>query len=389
MFSYKLNYQSVSDVYKKFSEGQLIVDDTYQRRSIWDSKDKVRLVETILLDLVIPELFFWKASTDPNTGDSITHIVDGQQRVKAIVEYIENKYKLNPKFMLDQSMITKFGNKTFSQLQDSEKTALWQYSLTIVEIDAKATRDDIIVMFRRLNLTDYSLNDQERRNSIIGEFSSVCRELSADAFWDAHGLFKTSDIRRMKDVEFCGSILLLWRNGVIDQTDQRALNQAYDDLRVGYENAVEDKTAVRNAMALLEKFINENNIRFIQRKAQLYTMFCVAFYMIREKIDYNDEHRVRLNRFIMLYDLFGNDIDLTGKLSAEQASLFDMLKKYKLASSEGLNKHANRMIRFTVLKDFVFSLADSQLEAIDPLHDLLLEYKQQHADEVDIEPDEE
>ena len=30
-----------------------------------------------------------------------------------------------------------------------------------------------------------------------------------------------------------------------------------------------------------------------------------------------------------------------------------MLKKYKLASSEGLNKHTNRMIRYHVLKDFL------------------------------------
>ena len=32
--------------------------------------------------------------------------------------------------------------------------------------------------------------------------------------------------------------------------------------------------------------------------------------------------------------------------------IYDMLKKYKLASSEGLNKHTNRMIRYNVLKEF-------------------------------------
>ena len=30
-----------------------------------------------------------------------------------------------------------------------------------------------------------------------------------------------------------------------------------------------------------------------------------------------------------------------------------IMKKYKLASSEGLNKHTNRMIRYNVLKDFL------------------------------------
>ena len=47
------------------------------------------------------------------------------------------------------------------------------------------------------------------------------------------------------------------------------------------------------------------------------------------------------------------DIDMDGKLSDDEKIIYDMLKKYKLASSEGLNKHTNRMIRFNVLKYFL------------------------------------
>lgn len=43
-----------------FSSGSLIVDESYQRRSVWGEKDKIRLIETILLKLVIPEVFFGK-----------------------------------------------------------------------------------------------------------------------------------------------------------------------------------------------------------------------------------------------------------------------------------------------------------------------------------------
>ena len=45
-------------------------------------------------------------------------------------------------------------------------------------------------------------------------------------------------------------------------------------------------------------------------------------------------------------------MDMDGKLSDEEKNIYDMLKKYKLASSEGLNKHTNR-IRYNVLKDFL------------------------------------
>ena len=94
MFNYTDNRKSIKDITSMFSEGSLVVDETYQRRSVWSEKDKIRLIETVLLNLIIPVLFFWKAETDPETGASITHIVDGQQRIKAICSYVNNEFKL-------------------------------------------------------------------------------------------------------------------------------------------------------------------------------------------------------------------------------------------------------------------------------------------------------
>ena len=54
MFNFNSNRKSVSDIYRMFNEQKLVVDDTYQRRSVWSEKDKIRLIETILLNLIIP-----------------------------------------------------------------------------------------------------------------------------------------------------------------------------------------------------------------------------------------------------------------------------------------------------------------------------------------------
>lgn len=60
MFNYTDSRKTISDISSMFSEGRLVVDETYQRRSVWGEKDKIRLVETVLLKLVIPVLFFGK-----------------------------------------------------------------------------------------------------------------------------------------------------------------------------------------------------------------------------------------------------------------------------------------------------------------------------------------
>ena len=95
------------------------------------------------------------------------------------------------------------------------------------------------------------------------------------------------------------------------------------------------------------------NSKNVKRKAQLYTVFSVIFYLQREDENVTDVHVEKLKNFVKLYSVFDNDMDMDGKLSDEEKNIYDMLKKYKLASSEGLNKHTNRMIRYNVLKDFL------------------------------------
>lgn len=358
MFNFTDNRKSIKEISSMFDDGGLIVDDTYQRRSVWSEKDKIRLIETVLLNLIIPVLFFWKADTDPDTGTSITHIVDGQQRIKAICSFINNEFKLKPQYLLDATAKVKYANKYFKDLEAADKKAFWNYQLMIIDIDPAATRADIITMFNRLNLTDYNLNDQEKRNSMSGEFAALARELSEESIWEERHLFSAPDVRRMKDVEFCASLILLYRKGIIDQTDQSALNQAYEELQEGYTDAESDKTAVLAAIDIIPQFfISDSVTKFLKKKTQLYTLFSVIFYMQRNGLEVSQAQLDNLQQFVNLYTVFSNDIDLTGNVDENEKTLFDWLKKYKLASSEGLNKHTNRMIRFNVMKDFMFGIS--------------------------------
>ena len=289
---------------------------------------------------------------DDQTPES--EVIDGQQRIKAISSFIDNDYKLKSQYLLDEEIKEKYGNKFFKDLDPEVKTAFWNYRLMIIEISQESTKEEIVQVFRRLNLTDFNLNDQEKRNSISGDFAALARDLSENEIWEEKHLFNNTDIKRMKDVEFCGTLILLYRQGIIDQTDQKPLNQAYEDLQTGYTDAENDKQHICDAIIELRKFIEDDEIlKFVKRKAQLYTVFSVIFYLQREDENVTDVHVEKLKNFVKLYSVFDNDMDMDGKLSDEEKNIYDMLKKYKLASSEGLNKHTNRMIRYNVLKDFL------------------------------------
>lgn len=369
MFNFTANRKSVKEISSMFNDGSLMVDETYQRRSVWGEKDKIRLVETILLNLIIPELFFWKAETDPDTGRSITHIVDGQQRIKAICAFVNNQFKLKPQYLLEAQSKEVYANKFFKDLDADDKKAFWNYQLMVIDIDPMATRTDIITMFNRLNLTDYSLNDQEKRNSMSGEFAALARELTEMPVWEEKHLFTTRDVKRMKDVEFCASLILLYKKGVIDQTDQSALNQAYEDYQTGYNDAESDKTAICTALDTIPRFfVSDEIVKFLKKKTQLYTLFSVVFYMQRNNIPLEETHMVSFAKFVDIYAVFSNDMNFLDQINDDEKVIFDWLKRYKLASSEGINKHTNRMIRHNVMRDFLFNLTDKLTLAEETLY---------------------
>ncbi|MCL2506982.1 MAG: DUF262 domain-containing protein [Endomicrobia bacterium] len=356
MFKFTDNRKSIKDIYTMFSDNTLIVDNSYQRRAVWGERDKIRLIETILMGMVIPELFFWKSNTNPKTGDCLVHIVDGQQRIKAICEFIDGDFKLNKNNLLDDKIKTTYANAFFNDLSDDVKTYFWNYEFMIIDIDRTATKEDIATMFRRLNLTDFNLNNQEKRHTISGEFAALALDLSNLDIWNEYNIFNARDVKRMRDVEFCASLVLLYKNGIIDQPDQTALNNAYEDFQDGYNGIEKDKEAVIYSTDIIEEFFKiDDVIKFLRRKSQLYTLFSIVFYIMDKKIVINGNIKNKFKKFVNIYSRFDNSIDLQDDLNVSERNIFDLLKKYKLASSEGINKHTNRTIRFNVLKDFIFS----------------------------------
>ncbi|EIA6945508.1 DUF262 domain-containing protein, partial [Enterococcus faecalis] len=121
-FKFDENTKTISEINQLLRKDELIVDHSYQRRKIWTNSDKIRLIETILLNYVVPSVYFWQSDIVPDTGESKVHIVDGQQRITAISDFVSGRLKLQSCFLLDERSKVKYDNKYFSELEDEDKT---------------------------------------------------------------------------------------------------------------------------------------------------------------------------------------------------------------------------------------------------------------------------
>lgn len=342
------NIETIRKVIDDFNEEQLIIDPSYQRRKVWLLPDKVRLIETILLDLVIPEVFFWPAETDPETGKTITHIVDGQQRITSIIEFINNEFSLTEKHLLDDGIKMRCGNKIFSELDNEDKIRLWNYSISTVVIDRTFNKNAIKQLFFRLNLTNYSLNAQEKLNSKDSIFGDKAEALSALDFWKNCKVFSATDARRMQDVRYCCSIYILAKEGIVDQTGDTKINDYYKDYADEFDSDKILYTKIENAMDIITMLRDKSTQSFISKKAQMYTLFSMAFKMIDNDVSLLPEIIERFKVFVNAYNHFRNEYDITFTTEQLRKTNED-IKKYKLASSEGINKLANRVIRLETL----------------------------------------
>ena len=73
----KIQPQTVSWLNQEMINNKLFVDNSFQRRYVWVLKDKVKLIETILLGFTIPEIYLWEVDIDEVSGSIKRSIVDG------------------------------------------------------------------------------------------------------------------------------------------------------------------------------------------------------------------------------------------------------------------------------------------------------------------------
>ena len=365
--------KTVREVIDDFNKGYLIIDPSYQRRKVWLLPDKVRLIETILLDLVIPEVFFWPAETEPETGNTITHIVDGQQRIISIIEFINNEFILKETHLLDDNSKACYAGKNFYELENEDKIRLWNYSISTVVIDRTFNREAIKQLFFRLNLTNYSLNEQEKLNSIESDFGEKATALSVMDFWKECKVFSALDARRMLDIRYCCSIYILANEGIVDQTGDKKINDYYKDYATEFDRDEVLYTKIETAMEIIATLRDKSTQNFISKKAQMYTLFSMAFKMLDKEILLLPQIIKRFKGFVNTYSYFRNEYDIIFS-NDNLRKTNEEIKKFKLASSEGINKLSNRVIRLETLYKIC---VDAPPDIVEQMNELESLYKNQ------------
>ncbi|MEJ5118300.1 DUF262 domain-containing protein [Gluconobacter cerinus] len=316
---------------------EVFVDNSFQRRLVWTNKQKVKLIETILIGYPMPEIYFWQQPADPETGAQKRSIVDGQQRLTTMLQFVSNEWPLKNSYLSHVDRLEEYSDKYWKDLSPELKRIFWDYVLTVRTIPSEVNEDQIRSIFRRLNETDRSLNPQELRNAEFnGKFIELSEKIADLDELSKLSVFSEHQVRRMADVEFSSSLLAFLRRGLVED-NLRTTNELYDNYNEIYEEADEDFNEISNFFreCLSFYFDNDQTKKMFTKPVHLYSLFCVIQSMKDLSLG-KEVIRDRLDSFVEVYE--------------GEERINPIIEKYREASSSRTKSRVSRTTRMNSLR---------------------------------------
>lgn len=180
---------SVSTLLEQWADGTLKLPEI-QRQYVWDDVRASRLIESLLLNIPIPVVYF------SETEEVNYLVIDGHQRIQSIARYVNNDFPLS-----GLKVLSEFSGLRFQHLPEREQRQIKTRVIRAIILGSDSDPSMMFDVFERLNTGSIALNAQEIRNSTHqGRMNEQIKLMTTDqSFRDCIGT--KSPRQRMVDNE--------------------------------------------------------------------------------------------------------------------------------------------------------------------------------------------
>ncbi|MEG7336085.1 DUF262 domain-containing protein [Bacillus sp. 0102A] len=159
----------IETIYGRIKGGDLNLSPDFQRGEVWSVAKKKKLIDSILRGWRIPPIHLIE------TPEYTDEVLDGQQRLAAIRDFIENRFKIDGNLKPIDKNISTLDNLKFTDLEINYRRKFKKYSLTVIRL-TEFSPEEPAELFFRLN-QPATLTSAEQRNSYIGDTRNQIKQL--------------------------------------------------------------------------------------------------------------------------------------------------------------------------------------------------------------------
>lgn len=362
--------ESIQSLYSSYLNKTFLVNRRYQRKLVWTIEEKRSFIDSIVNGYPVPLVLLAEVTTEKGRK---LEIIDGMQRMNAIMAFIDQEFDLDEKyFNLDTMADTKLLKDSGSVVQkgtplDQKKCAGivgYQIPLSVYQESGDSHIDEV---FRRLNSGGRHLSKQELRQAgVISKFATIIRKLASnirgdssaseildlnsmknisitnrnleygisvdDIFWIKNNIITKEALRQSQDEEVIADIVAWVSSDKGLRSSSDILNQLYgfnitnDDSSISSSieiqiQKINEETVISNIQKVFDEIIELvessgktfNSLLFENQQAKISRYFQIVFYSFYKLIIKENMEIIDKRKLIGLLDKAG---DKTIKLAA-------------------------------------------------------------------------
>lgn len=193
---------NLGSVLEQLEFKEIDLQPEFQRESnVWNSIQKSRLIESVLLGLPLPSFYF---SEDPETNKLI--VVDGLQRLCAFTDFCIDKTLE----LCGMQFLKELEGRTYNDLDRTQIRRIKSLKVTLNTLRKNTPQKVKFIIFQRVNTAGVPLTPQEMRNALYQKKATdLLKEMvRLDSFKKATGGKITT--KRMADCDFANRFLAFY-----------------------------------------------------------------------------------------------------------------------------------------------------------------------------------
>lgn len=332
--------KKIRELITSVRERKLLPRPDFQRRLVWNNKDKSSFLETVLMNYPFPEIYVAAGEVNVETGEGTELLVDGQQRITTLYQY----FTASPDLILSKSV------RPYAELLKEEKEGFLQYDVVIRDL-GKVDIEIIRNVFQRINATRYALNAMEIHNSRYeGAFKDFIEEYAQRPFFESHRVFNISEIRRMQDMRFVAVLAATILSTYFKRDDE------LEEYLIRYNDEFPLKSDFEKEVDAVFEFIEQMGMPSASRlwkKADLFTIIIELHRAIfKRRIDL--DHKVVASRLLIFYNLVDNP--------ENRRDPEGYPARYYKAALQATNDRSSRITRGEIIQRILEGLTSADLE---------------------------
>jgi hypothetical protein len=244
----------------------------FQRRGVWTPAARSFFIDTLLRQMPVPPIYI-RVSQSDDRRRSIRQVIDGQQRVSCILDYVDGKFRLA------RTLPGSWAGKSFDQLTSNEHYLIMSYTLSS-ELFYGISDAEVLEIFSRLNTYSVPLNAQELRNGrYFGLFKQSAYNLAREhlEFWRRYSIFSERSIARMLEVELTSELLIAQIAGMQDK--KTTIDHYYSEYDDNYLDRTSHEHRFRSVIdAITESLGDSIKTTEFTRPPLFYTLFGAIYH---------------------------------------------------------------------------------------------------------------